>query len=221
MAKLILRPTGGPDDWKEFLAEPKHWKVGYSAHCLACSWEGSDGIPDAVRAVFAVSDRFHALEPLLAIPEVKVDLPGGTRPSQTDLWLLARVADGLVSVAVEGKVEESFGPSVDEWQDNAASGKAQRLAFLLNLLRLKSAATLRYQLLHRTASAILLARRFHATHAIMIVHSFSDSDAGFADYDAFVKALGAVGAVNQMVAIPGHSNPALAVGWVKDKKPSA
>lgn len=160
MARLILRPTDGPDDWKQFLAEPdKHWKPGYSAHCLACCWEGADGLPDAVRDLFRTSDRYRDLEPLLAIPEVKVDLPGGVRSSQTDLWLLARVPDGLVSVAVEGKVAEPFGPSLEEWQVAASAGKSERLAFLLDVLHLKSpVARLRYQLLHRTVSAILLAR---------------------------------------------------------------
>src|SRR5207253_2500850 len=103
--KLILRPTAGPEDWRQFLAEPdRHWRVGYSAHALAHAWEGADGLPAAVSAVLQTSSRFRRLEPLLAIPELKVDLPGDARPSQTDLWLLARVQDGLVSVAVEGKV---------------------------------------------------------------------------------------------------------------------
>ncbi len=31
----------------------------------------------------------------------------------------------------------------------------------------------RYQLLHRTASVVIEAKRFHATTAVMIVHSFS------------------------------------------------
>jgi hypothetical protein len=221
--RLILKPTDGPDDWKQFLAEPeKHWKPGYSAHCLACCWEGADGLPDAMRAVFQTSDLYRDLEPLLAIPEVKVDLPGGARPSQTDLWLLARVSDGLVSVAIEGKVAEPFGPSLEEWQVAASAGKVERLAFLLEVLHLKNpAAGLRYQLLHRTAAAIILAHRFHARHAVMVVHSFSGSAIGFDDYRDFVKALGAVGVVGRLVEIPGHSNPTLSLGWVQDKKPYA
>ena len=223
MAKLILRPTDGPDDWKQFLAEPdKHWKPGYSAHCLAHCWEGANGLPGAVRDAFRTADRFRDLEPLLAIPEVQVDLPGGARSSQTDLWLLARVPDGLVSVAVEGKVAESFGPYLEEWQVAASAGKAERLAFLLDVLHLKDpGARLRYQLLHRTASAILLARRFHARHAVTMVHSFSDSAIGFADYQAFATALGAAAVAGRVVEVPGHSNPTLSLGWVQDRKPYA
>ncbi len=221
--KLIHRPTEGPDEWKQFLAEPdKHWKPGYSAHCLACCWEGADGLPVAVRDVLRTSEKLRDFEPLLAIPEVKVDLPGGARSSQTDLWLLGRVSDGLVSVAVEGKVAESFGPALEEWQADASAGKAERLAFLLNVLHLQSPGRgLRYQLLHRTASAILLARRFHARHAVMAVHSFSDSAIGFDDYQAFATALGAAGVVGRVVEVPGHTSPTLSLGWVQDKKPYA
>jgi hypothetical protein len=223
VVRLILRPTEGPEDWKQFLAKPdKHWKPGYSAHCLAYCWEGADGLPDAVRDIFRTSDRFRDLEPLLAIPEVKVKLPGGARSSQTDLWLLASVTDGLVSVAIEGKVAESFGPLVEEWHVAASAGKAERLAFLLDILHIKSpAARLRYQLLHRTASAIRLARRFHARHAITIVHSFSESAIGFDDYQAFATALGATGVIGSIVGVPGHSKPTLSLGWVQDKKPYA
>lgn len=222
--KLILRPTAGPDDWKQLLAEPnKHWKPGYSAHSLAHCWEDASGLPEKVHAVFNMSSRFRDLEPLLAIPEVKVDLPGGSRPSQTDLWLLARAQDGLVSVAVEGKVAESFGPTLGQWQAEASSGKAERLQFLLDLLHLKGPVPpeLRYQLLHRTASAILLARRFHAQHAVMIVHSFSAVGFGLEEYLAFLKVFGVSGNVGQMIEIAGHSGPTLSLAWVADTVPNA
>jgi hypothetical protein len=223
LVKLIHRPTEGPEEWKQFLAEPdKHWKPGYSAHCLACCWEGADGLPVAVRDVFRMNERLRDFEPLLAIPEAKVELPGGGWSSQTDLWLLGRVSDGLVSVAVEGKVAETFGPALDEWQTACSAGKAERRAFLLDVLRLQSPdGRLRYQLLHRTASAILLARRFHARHAVMAVHSFSDSAIGFDDYQAFASALGAAGVAGRVTAVPGHTSPTLSLGWVQDKKPYA
>ena len=137
--KAIVRPTSGPDDWKVFLADPdKHWRPGYSAHSLAHCWESAGDLPANVRAVLQTSARFRDFQLLLAIPEVQVDLPGGRRPSQTDLWLLGRLHDGLVSVAVEGKVSEPFGPTVTEWQVGASSGKATRLASLLDLLHVQA-----------------------------------------------------------------------------------
>jgi hypothetical protein len=153
----------------------------------------------------------------LAIPELKVDLPGGIRPSQTDLWLLGSVPDGLVSVAVEGKAAEPFGPTVAEWSAAASAGKAERLGFLLDVLHLKSPVPsgLRYQLLHRTVSSILLARRFHARHAAMVVHSFSEADLWLKDFQAFLKALGASGDAGRVIEIAGHSDPTLCLAWVR------
>lgn len=70
-------------------------------------------------------------------------------------------------------------------------------------------------------SGRLLARRFHARHAAMLVHSFSESAVGFDDFQAFAAALGTVGLSGQVVGVPGHSNPTLSLGWVQDKKPYA
>jgi Domain of unknown function (DUF6946) len=50
---------------------------------------------------------------------------------------------------------------------------------------------IRYQLLHRTASAILTARAFHAHVAVMVVQSFGTKDAVREDFDAFCKVLDA------------------------------
>ncbi|GAI08154.1 unnamed protein product, partial [marine sediment metagenome] len=43
-----------------------------------------------------------------------------------------------------------------------------------------------YQLLHRTASAIIEARSFKAENALMLVHSFSQSNERFEDYSRFL-----------------------------------
>ena len=75
------------------------------------------------------------LTPLLSIPEFKVPLPGGVRPSQNDLFVLARGTNGLVSIMVEGKVRESFGPTLGEWRGAASPGKKSRLQFLLQIGR--------------------------------------------------------------------------------------
>jgi Domain of unknown function (DUF6946) len=37
-----------------------------------------------------------------------VPLPGGVRPSQNDLFVLARGAKGAIAIMVEGKVSESL-----------------------------------------------------------------------------------------------------------------
>ena len=129
---------------------------------------------------------------MLAVPEFKVPLPGGTRPSQNDIFVLARAASGPVTIMVEGKVNESFGPTLGEWLADASAGKQERLRFLLGKLGLASEPphSVRYQLLHRTASAVITAEQFRATAAIMLVHSFSQERVGWSDYHAFAQLFG-------------------------------
>ena len=71
------------------------------------------------------------IHPIPAVPEFKVPLPGGGHRSPNDLFVLARSSAGPISVMVEGKVKESFGPKLDKWLANASSGKRERMRFLL------------------------------------------------------------------------------------------
>lgn len=188
-------PTQSSDDWRRLLADPeKHWKDGYSAKMLATCWQSAGGFPAEVTASFRASDipLIRELEFVAGFPEHKVELPGGQRPSQTDLMVLARAGSEFAAVAVEGKVEESFGELVGIWRQAASEGKTERLAYLTELLGLsgRDLDGIRYQLLHRTASALLTARHFAARHAVMLVHSFSNKRTGFEDYAAFLQFFG-------------------------------
>jgi len=58
--------------------------------------------------------RLNDLDLVLAVPEWRVDLPGGTRPSHTDLLVLMRGTSGLSARAVVGKVDEPLGPTVGD-----------------------------------------------------------------------------------------------------------
>ena len=115
----ILRFTSGPADWQALLADPtKHWRTGYSARTLAHSWEAAEGFPpEVVLAMAKSADPLLAgLAPVLAVPEFKVPLPGGERASQNDIFVLARSTAGPVSIMIEGKVNESFGPTLPPCQ---------------------------------------------------------------------------------------------------------
>jgi hypothetical protein len=188
----VLIPTESFEDWRRLLAKPwLHWKTGYSAKTLARCWEAAtrDGFPPEVKAALdrSGSGLLVNLTPLLAIPEYRVPLPGGDRPSQTDLLVLARGQTGLVAIAVEGKVNEAFGQTLDQRQLKLSDGSQERLAFLLQRLQLPESipGAHRYQLFHRTVSALLVAEEFHAKAAVMLVHSFSPEDRGFSDFNAF------------------------------------
>jgi len=218
--KRIFVPTRHPEDWRLGLAEPeKQWKPGYSAQTLAECWEAKEGFPVEVGDLFARSGVpfFQTVQLLLAIPEYAVELPGGERPSQNDIFVLGKCADGeLVSITVEGKVRESFGPTLGEWRQAPSPGKQQRLAYLTETIGLPANLpdTLRYQFLHRTASAVIEARRFNASRAAMIVHSFGGSSTGFADYQAFTTLYGVPAEKDRLLFLKDCQNIGLYCGWV-------
>jgi hypothetical protein len=229
----VVVPAEGDASWRALLADPaKQWKSGYSAKALAHCWQEADGFPPSVRAVFSTFGvPFADAELVLAIPEHRVVLPGGSRASQTDLFALARTGSDLISIAVEGKVSEEFDATVGDWLDLRAAEQARRgrpgepsglarrrLAFLCELLRLDEADILglRYQLLHRTAAAILGAQRFAAHHALILVHSFSPRDAWLADYQAFAHRMGARNAdADVIVAVGERGGIPLHLSWIR------
>lgn len=215
----ILHFTKGPQDWQALLADPqKQWRTGYSARTLAHSWEEAPGLPPEVQLAFASTKEALLADfvPLIAVPEFKVALPGGDRASQNDLFVLGRSAAGPVSMMVEGKVSESFGPTLSEWQENASSGKEERLTFLIRTVGLtdRPDGTSRYQLFHRAASAILEGERYRAVAAVMLIHSFSQSKAGWPDYEAFLRLFGIRADVGTFQRLPGTQRVPLFAAWI-------
>lgn len=168
---------------------------------------------------------------LIGLPEHRVPLPGGSRSSQTDLMVIARnSASELVAIAVEGKVHETFGEKVGTWRRTAPTGgREKRLGYLCSVLGLPAPRALAdppdgafealwYQLLHRTASALIEARRFGAAHAVMLVHSFCPDDAD--GHDAFARFAEHLGLPRppgrgEVLRLPTDSAPALWLGWVR------
>ena len=89
-------PTTNAEQWAQLLADPhKHWRTGYSARTLAYSWQEANGFPAEVRSVLTTT--FPNIELLLALPEHQVLLPGGSRPSQNDIWVLLGALAGRVN----------------------------------------------------------------------------------------------------------------------------
>jgi hypothetical protein len=128
--------------------------------------------------------------------------------------VIAGLRQELGVIAVEGKVNETFGEFVKDW--NTTPGKQVRLERLAKTLGLDvaDAGGIRYQLLHRTASAIYEAKRYRCPHAMMLVHSFSLSHRWFEDFAALM---------NQPVSVPGSVSIAkmcegisLRLAWVAD-----
>lgn len=212
MGKILL-PSHGADDWKQFLAQPElHWKMGYSARTMAHAWEAAKTIPPEVAAIMA--EAFGKPDLLFAVPEHKTMLPGGTRESQSDVFALVRHPGGLATFTIEGKVDEPFGPTVGEWSMKASPGKIERLSHLCALLGLTHCpADIRYQLMHRTASALIEAERFDAKLAGMIVHSFSPDRRWFDEFAQFGALLGCVVQPGKAATITVPSGKSLVIGW--------
>ena len=134
---------------------------------------------------------------ILAIPEHKVPIPGGKRASQSDVFALLAMGDATCTLTVETVCDESFGPLIHQWQEKTSNGGEDRLTALCNALDVQypPPEDLRYQLFHRTVSAIYEADRFNAGTAAMIVHSFfpgneDEGKDGFGDFAAFCELLG-------------------------------
>ncbi len=191
MIRRLHVPLLKPEDVIPHLAKQGHWRAGYSAQELAKAWSGAQSdFPRAVRAVLKTAPEYAQAELIDGFFEHEVDLGSPGRNSQTDLMVIAGLDDELAIIAVEGKVEESFDQLVANW--NGTSGKQNRLEHLCGTLGLDvgHVGSIRYQLLHRTASAIYEAKRYRCHHALMLVHSFSATRRWIEDFAAFSCAMG-------------------------------
>lgn len=206
----ILVPTRCPLDWKRLLADPeKHWRAGYSAMAAARSWEAAQGLPSEIREILG-----EGAELIFAIPEHKVPLPGGRRESQCDVFALVRTPSSTIALAVEAKVSEPFDRNIEAWLADGSPGKQVRLAAICELLVcLTPPGHLRYQLFHRTAAAIIEAKRMHAGRAAMIVQSFSQDHRWFDDFAAFCAFLGTDARRSAPLSLQLPDGRDLILGW--------
>jgi hypothetical protein len=219
--KRVLVPTSGASDWRKFLADPQtQWVRTYSAFEAAISWESAQNSERGIPLEIAVALDQHAAlagaRLLLALPEHKVRLEGRGKASQTDVWTLLRAEDGYVSMAVEAKAGEPFASTVGEWLKDASDGKKARLEYLCRCLEMSYPPdeALRYQLFHRTVSALLEADRFGASQAVMVVQSFRADPQSWSDFRMFCGALGVAPVEGQLVEVPRTGGLRLYVGWV-------
>jgi len=222
--KRIFVPTSNGSDWQRLLGDPKkHWKSGKSAMSTAACWEAnSPNIPPEIIETFTDSGdaALQNLELLAAIPEWKVELPGGDNPSQTDVLALTRNDAGLVVLGVEAKMEETFGPTLGEKREGATQGQQERLEYLHGQLNCQSSLgkDIRYQLLHRTVSALLTAKAFHASIGVMMVQSFSPTSKWREDFDAFALALNSRQITPDLYELETKSNLRLLIGWSRGRQ---
>jgi hypothetical protein len=216
--KRIFVPTHGGSDWQLLLAKPiLHWKKGASAMTTAASWEAADRtLPAEISALLDLSgvEELRSLELLTAIPEWETKIEGGNTTSKTDVLAVCGNGSGLCVIAVEAKVSEGFGPLVKERRDEASSGQLARLEFLQSLFGLTSLPdSIRYQLLHRTASALLTARLFHARTGVMLVQSWGNNAGVREDFNRFCELLSAREVSAGVYSVLAEKPPELFLSW--------
>ena len=183
----------------------------------AAAWEvAGDALPPEISHLLEASREPLLLNQrlLVALPEWQVSLPGGITTSNTDVLAVCRNDLGLCILGVEAKVLEDFGPLLADKRAEASSGQDERLAFLHSLLGIeKFDDSIRYQLVHRTASALLTAREFHAAVAVMLVHAFDTPDSSRLDFEAFRIALNALEVAPHVYKVESFNRPALCLAW--------
>jgi hypothetical protein len=245
MTGTYFRPILCPEEWSLLVASKEHWKPHGSAMMTAYRWQTSDQLPPRVASVLEGGDnRFKGSRVVFAFPEYEVDLEDGIRgPSHCDVWALMRHDAGIVSVAVEGKCLEAFGDNVKTWlagkKGGSTEGRIQRrkrldgLQKLLGVDAAKNLDDVPYQLFHRTAAAVLMAKKVGCPDALVLVHSFAkdEIESGradrkknatdhFTDYTAFTSLLGvsaARGVVQRAAKRADGIN--LWFAWVDDTRP--
>ena len=217
MKRIFVRTQTGTD-WQRLLAKPKlHWQPKASAMTCAASWEAAaDSLPPEITCLLESSREPALMDQrlLAAIPEWQVPLPGGITKSSTDVLAICRNEIGLCVLGVEAKVLEDFGPTLAEKRSAASAGQSERMDYLHLLLGVtRFEDVIRYQLLHRTASALLTARDFHAVAAVMLVHAFETPESQRGDFEAFRVAMGGTVVAPMVYKVPSFEGPALYLAW--------
>jgi hypothetical protein len=183
----------------------------------AAAWEAAGGAlpPEIARLLESSREPLLMGQKLLAaLPEWQVPLPGGITTSNTDVLAICRNELGLCILGVEAKVLEDFGPLVSTKRTEVSAGQIERMAYLQSLLGVERFDdAIRYQLLHRTASALLTARDFHAAAAVMLVQAFDTPEAQRSDFQAFKTALDAREVAPLIYKVDSFTGPALYLAW--------
>jgi len=184
----VALPARTADDWRSLLAEP------------------------TVRATFARTPALANVATLVVVPEHIATLPGADSP--TNVFVLARAADGLAVIALERPGAERFGPTVGAWRADTPDGGGAQLAAVLGALGLDAAPDgIRYELLRHTAAALAAADAFAARHAVVLVHTVDRTD--FEDYAALVTLFGAEARAGELSSVARGAGRMLHLGWAE------
>jgi hypothetical protein len=187
----ILSKCGEPilsvDDW--FAKAPpkqgaRHWKDYRSAKELAKSWFRAPNPTPPEELLLFLLRAFPATDLALTdgYPEriIALDRFGGEQRN-TDLLVVGSVGSQKVAISIEAKADEPFGDQlVGEYYDRRRTVPDSNLPARIDSLcqalfhtdLIPRVRSLRYQLLHATAAALIAARNHGAEIAVFLVHEF-------------------------------------------------
>jgi hypothetical protein len=166
-----------------------------------------------------LASHAHFQHPTLLFGAIEhsVILDDPRHPSQNDLWAVVLTDAGQVSVAIEGKAGEEFDKRLIDWLGDDSQRKRKRLDFLCATLGVNEPpdTVLRYQLFHRAASAVIEARRWRISTALMLVQSFAESATSWQDYADFAAMLGMTAGRNSVCGSRSIVGINLYLAWVE------
>lgn len=217
-----FQPVNKPIEWKKYIHDAENrWNPESSSMELACCWQSTPAdFPLEVKLAFDRSGT--AYEFLMGIPEYKVDMPGEGLPASNNLLVLSTVDHRLCPIIVEGNKNGTFGEYCDHksLQDKRHINRRKLMFADLGLSEDSFVpGKLRYQLMHRTLSAIYVAQSFCADRCMVLVHRISHDPEGhdaYADYKYFLGLFGvdAQKGIIQRCRIAGLQ---LMFLWVEDR----
>lgn len=218
----FFQPVSKPLEWKKYVrdAETK-WVPEGSAMELACCWQKTPAdFPSEVKLAFDRSGTASSF--LLGIPEYKVDMPGEGLPASNNLLVLSTIDHRLCPIIVEGNKNGTFGEYCDHESLQDERHRERRKLMFADLGLSEDSfvpSKLRYQLMHRTLSAIYVAHAFCADRCMVLVHRIGHDDNehdAFIDYKYFLGLFG-VDAQKGIIQRARVAGLQLMFLWVEDR----
>jgi hypothetical protein len=193
----IFNRAGEPIDsvgaWETLASPgPGRWADGYSAKALAEAWidgRGPKALLDLVSGHGPGQFEGLRLERATAEAQTRFDQFGG--PRNHDLLIEAADSRGRVAIGLEGKVNERFGETLDQYraagtqkqESGEATNAPARLKGLLTTLAGSDLETrpelgeLGYQLFSATAGTLAAANEQGASRTVFVVHELKTAAA--------------------------------------------
>jgi hypothetical protein len=167
-------------------ASKTHWKKGRSAMELARSWTSDHG-PRALKVLLDQVTGTAGFETERGVAEAQTRFDGFRGPRNHNLLLVGEAAGGRTVVSIEGRVDEGFGQTLEQYRNAARRriGRNEPTDALARLQGLTQAIAgweagaapqrlkLRYQLFSAVAGTVAAAVDEEADQAVLVIHELN------------------------------------------------